>query len=82
MIVNLTGDGGVAVTPSNTVNDPAGPFIALLVWNAGTVNCLDASGNSSGTSDSLTAGTVIPFKVVRVNVTGTTATVLGIKGVA
>jgi hypothetical protein len=81
-IVNLTADAAPPVTPSDTVNDPKGPFIGVLVWKAGTVSFLDAAGNSSGTSDSLAAGTVIAAKVVRVNATGTSATLLGYKGVA
>ena len=81
MIVNLTADGAVVVAKSDTVNDANGPFTGLFVWNAGTVSFLDEMGNSSGTSDSLTAGTVIPVKVMRVNATGTSATVLGLKAV-
>ncbi len=81
MIVNLSADGAFVTQNSNTVADPNGPFIALMVWNAGTVSFLDEMGNSSGVSDSLAAGTVIAVKVTRVNATGTTATLLGFKGV-
>lgn len=80
-IVNLSADAAPVVTTSDTVNDPKGPFIALLVWKAGTVSFLDDGGNSSGTSDSLSAGTLIAVKTHRVNATGTTATLLGYKGV-
>lgn len=82
MIVNLTPDGWINVTKSDTVNDPDGPFVALFVWKAGTVAAVDAAGNATGTSDSLAAGTYIPGKFVRVKSTGTTATVLGALGVA
>ena len=80
-VVNLTGDAAVPVTLSDTVNDPNGPFIALMVWVAGTVSFIDASGNASGVSGTLPAGATIDVKCVRVKATGTTATVLGIKGV-
>lgn len=88
-VVNLTGDALVAVTPSDTANagDPAskaygGYFIGLMVWKAGTVSLIDAAGNASGVSDSLPAGTIIPGKVYQVKSTGTSATLLGIIGVA
>jgi hypothetical protein len=82
VIVNLTADGAVACTPSNTTNDPKGPFVGLLIVNGGTVTFVDAAGNTVGPTDSLPAGTEIHVKVVRVNSTGTSATVAGLIGVA
>jgi hypothetical protein len=82
VIVPIAYDGAKATTPSDSHNDPAGPFNGLLVWVAGTVSFVDASGNVSGTSGTIAAGTEIRVKVVRVNQTGTSATVLGLMGVA
>ena len=73
---NLTYDSGIPATPSDTVNDPAGPFVAFYVWVTGTVSFIDQAGHSSGTSGALTAGTLVRVKGVRINATGTSASVL------
>jgi hypothetical protein len=81
-ITNRSWDSAIAATPSDTVLEPSGPFGALLVWIAGTVSFVDEAGHASGTSGALTAGTYIFVKGVRVNSTGTTATVLCLKAPA
>jgi hypothetical protein len=68
----------VAVTPSNTVDDPAGPFDGVLVAVAGNVSCVTSSGSTIAVT-AAAAGTVLPVSIVRVNVTGTSATLLGLK---
>lgn len=71
-------DGIIASTPSDTANDPNGPFAGLYVTSAGTLKILDAEGNTS----TLSAVAVGEFnvRVVRVFLTGTSATVFGLKG--
>ena len=81
-ITNRSWDSAIAATPSDTVNEPTGPFSAILIWKAGTLSFDDEAGNASGTSDSLAAGTMIFCKGVRINSTGTGATVLLLKAPA
>jgi hypothetical protein len=65
-------EGGIAITASNTANDPAGPFAALYIGGAGTAVVVDLRGNST-TYAGLLAGTILPVQCVRVNSTGLTA---------
>ena len=83
MVVNLSFDGAVAVTPvaSGTVKADVhapqpGSFAALLVAVAGTVVFTDSLGNVV-TLGSLTAGTLIRVKAVNV-INTSTATVYGL----
>lgn len=78
-ITNRSWDSAIAATPSDTVLEPSGPFQGMLVWVAGTVSFVDEAGNPSGTSGSISAGTTLYVKGVRVNSTGTSATVLLLK---
>jgi hypothetical protein len=68
----------LATTPSNTDPDPAGPFDGLLLTTAGNVSAVTSSGDTLAVT-SAAAGTVIPVSVVRVNSSGTSATLLGLK---
>lgn len=83
-ITNRSWDSAFVATPNNTANsvDPHGPFAALLVWVAGTVEFIDEAGNDSGVSGSLPAGTMIFCKATRLVLAGTSATVLGLKAPA
>jgi hypothetical protein len=65
-------EGGLAITPSNTANDPAGPFAALWIGTAGNATIVDSRGNVT-TYTNLPAGFLLPLQCVRVNSTGLTA---------
>lgn len=78
---------GVAVTTSDTVADPAGPFAGIYVGStAGGSTVVVASVNKSGavveaTYTNVNAGVVLPVRCIRVKTTGTTATgLLGMVG--
>ena len=62
------------ITPSDSVAITNKPR-ALYCNTAGTVVIVDEAGTAL--SYTVTAGQVIPFRGVRVNATGTTATVYG-----
>jgi hypothetical protein len=66
----------LAVTPSDTVNLPAG-CRGLFVGGAGNLNLLGADrSNTSLVFTNVAAGTVLPCGPVRVNSTNTTATLI------
>lgn len=73
--------GAFPVAKSDTANDPNGPFAALFVTTAGNVSFIDSQGNAVGTTGAPIAVAVglLPIRAVRVNLTGTTAVVLGLK---
>jgi hypothetical protein len=76
LTVNRT---SVALSASDTVDFPSYPK-AVQLLTAGTVNALplknaDASFVNFG---SLLAGYILPFRVRRINATGTTATFVGL----
>lgn len=66
-------DGAQAITPHDT-NTFAG-CVAVYVGGAGVVTCTPANG---GTDVAITmpAGSVVPFRVLAVKSTGTTATLM------
>lgn len=74
-----TYDYAIAVTKSDTVDDPSGPFAGLLVTVAGNV-ALQCNGGPSATvlTIPVVVGQYLRFPVRRVNNTSTTATVLGL----
>ncbi|MGA7122466.1 MAG: hypothetical protein WBY94_20355 [Polyangiaceae bacterium] len=85
-IAAITYDGAVAVTKSDTVDDPnagAAGFAGLMVTATGTVSFQDGLGNTvvTGTITPTAAPPIIPVRCVRVNATGTTATVYGLRAV-
>lgn len=61
------------VTPSNSVNLPAGECRGLWIGGAGDITVVSQYG-SVATFKAVPAGTVVPIFAVRVNATGTTAT--------
>jgi hypothetical protein len=73
-------DGAVAVTPSDTLNDPGGPFAGLYTGSGGNIKITDPVGNSTVLAGTA-AGVVLPIRCVRVWSTGTAATgVVGLIG--
>lgn len=85
-IAAITYDGAVAVTKSDTVDDPnAGPagFAGLWIQTAGNISFVDALGNNVGTTAAPLAVVVgfMPIRCVRVNATETTAVAYGLRGV-
>jgi len=66
--------GSRAITPDNATAIPGGPARALYVTVAGNLSFLDMEANVV-TLTAVPAFTVIPIACVRVNSTGTTATV-------
>lgn len=66
--------GSRAITPSDSVAISGGPARALYVTVTGNLSFLDMEGNTV-TLPSVPAYTAIPIACVRVNSTGTTATV-------
>lgn len=85
-IAAITYDGAIAVTKSDTVDDPnAGPsgFAGLWIQAAGNISFVDGMGNNVGTTGTPLAVVVgfIPIRCVRVNATGTTAVAFGLRAV-
>lgn len=70
--------GSAPTTASDTVVDPAGPFAGFVVTVTGTVS-ITMPDNSTIAFPSITAGpTPYRYAFKRLNVTGTTATVVGL----
>ncbi len=81
-ITNRSWDSAVVATPSDTVLEPTGPFSAFMIWNVGTVSFVDEAGTSIPASGTLPVGTWVFVKGVRINATGTSATVLLVRAPA
>lgn len=64
---------GEAITPSDSVNLPAGPCNGLLVTGAGNIN-VDLSSGGTAVLTGLVAGQTVYIDVKRVRATSTTAT--------
>jgi hypothetical protein len=78
-ILAQTYDQAVAVTPSDSVADPAGPFAGLLVITAGSgLKFTDQYGNTVAMTGTIPVGTEIHVACSRVWSTGTGATVVGL----
>ena len=75
-----TYDYASAVTPSDSTDDPAGPFAGLYVSTSGNVVLYNRNGVPSAQPLTLAviAGQYIRWPVRRVGSTGTTATVFGL----
>jgi hypothetical protein len=73
-----TYDYAVAVTKSDTVSDPAGPFAGLYCSAAGNVVILNQNGPQTAITIAVVAGQYVRWPVRRVNSTSTTATVFGL----
>jgi hypothetical protein len=66
-------DGAQAITPSDA-NIFAGA-VAVYVGGAGIVTCSPANG-SADVAVTMPAGSIVPFRVLAVKATGTTATLM------
>ncbi len=77
-ILAITYEACLTVTASDTIDDPQGPFAGLLVTATGNVTFLDALGNAT-TLTAVAANTIINIVARRVNSTGLTATVRGLR---
>lgn len=66
-------DGAQAITPhdTNTFQAP----VAVYVGGAGVVTCIPANGSAS-VAVTVPAGGMVPFRVLSVKSTGTTATLM------
>lgn len=70
VISNITYEGAVQVTASDSVNDPSGPFAGLFVGSTQAVSLVTLK-NQSVTFQAVQAGTVLRIACLRVNSTGT-----------
>lgn len=66
-------DGAQAITPSDA-NTFAGA-VAVYVGGAGVVTCSPANG-AADVAITMPAGSIVPFRVLAVKATGTTATLM------
>ena len=73
----ITYEGAKAVTKSDSVADPAGPFAGLLVTATGTVKFTTITGDTVALT-AVAANAIIPIATSRVWSTGTAATVVGL----
>ena len=73
----ITYSDAVAVTKSDSTADAKGPFAGLLVTATGTVSFVTTGGNTISLTG-VAANAILPISCVRVNSTGTAATVLGL----
>ena len=64
----------VTVAASDTVSQATGPSDAIVFLTTGNATCIDAAGNSV-VFTAMPAGTVVPVKLIRVNLTGYTAVI-------
>jgi hypothetical protein len=69
---DVPGEDAVVVTPSNSVNLTGAPR-ALFVGGAGNISLVTAAGNTV-VFTGVAAGSILPVRVQRVNLTDTTAT--------
>lgn len=70
----------LAVTGSDSVDDPNGPFLAgVIVGVGGNATILAVGDTTARAFTALVAGQYLPIKVKRVNSTGLTATLYGLK---
>lgn len=65
--------GGQAITPSDA--DTFASPVTVYVGGAGVVTCTPANGNAD-VAVTVPAGQMVPFRVLAVKATGTTATLL------
>lgn len=80
-ILASTYEGGAAVTASDTVNDPAGPFAALWIGGAGSGNLKVTMVNGDVvTLAGVTASGIHPLRLAVLRVWSTGTDVTGIVG--
>ena len=73
-----TYDYPVAVTKSDTTDDPAGPFAGLYVSASGNIEIWNRNGPATPITIAVVAGQYVRWPVKRVGSTNTTATVFGL----
>lgn len=66
-------DGAKAITPSDA--DTFAGAVAVYVGGAGIVTCSPANGGAD-VAITMPAGSIVPFRVLAVKATGTTATLM------
>lgn len=72
-ILSITYEDAILVTPSDTVDDPAGPFAGFYIGGtAGTVTYLTVRGHAGIISPG--AGVIVPIATRRIYSSGTNAT--------
>jgi hypothetical protein len=77
--VTLVYDGAKAITKSDTVNDPAGPFAAFYTGEGGDIKVTTINGDDI-TFKSTPAGVIVPIPIRRIwNSVTAAATPLGLK---
>jgi hypothetical protein len=77
-ISSITYEGGAAITASDTLADPAGPFAGVFTGAGGTIKLTNVRGQTL-TFTNLPAGIILPVATQRVWSSTTTATnVLGL----
>jgi hypothetical protein len=76
-ILAITYDDAIAVTASDSVNDPAGPFAGFYTGSGGTIKVTTIKGTTA-TFTNTQAGVIMTVPILRVWTTTTAATgVLG-----
>ena len=73
----ITYEGAKAVTLSDSVKDPAGPFAGLLVTATGNLKFTTITGDTVALT-AVANNAIIPIAISRVWSTGTSATVVGL----
>lgn len=68
----------VAITASDTVADPKGPFIGLHCSNGGAATVLFDAPNAVAISLTFATGLSYPYRIKRVNAGGLAATLVGL----
>jgi hypothetical protein len=79
-IQDVTYEGAVAVTASDTVDDPHGPFAGFYAGATGDVKVKTVKGQTT-VIPGVPAGKTVPIAIVRVFTTGTASptTVVGLQ---
>jgi hypothetical protein len=72
-ILSITYDDAIAITASDSVDDPSGPFAAFHTGTGGTIKVTTIKGNSVALTN-LPAGIVYTLAIKRVWSSTTTAT--------
>lgn len=80
-ILGITYTGANAVNPSDTTDDPSGPYCALYIGTASSSNVkIKLAAGDVVTFMNVLQGTILPMQCLRVFVTGTTASnIVGLK---
>lgn len=71
--VTLAYDGAKAITKSDTINDPAGPFAAFYTGEGGDIKVTTIDGDAV-TFKSTPAGVIVPVPILRIWSSVTAAT--------